>query len=182
MVSFILLALLLFGLLMGLKRGFILQVFHLVGYIIAFIIAAKFYDQLSPKLSLWIPYPELSGDQAWAVFLDTLPLQKGFYNAISFAVIFFVAKIVLQIIATMLDFVASIPFVRPFNRLLGAVLGFVEVYLILFIILFILALTPIDSIQGAIDQSRIAVLIIEKTPFLSNRLEGLWLASISQLI
>lgn len=182
MVSLLLLAFLLFGLLMGLKRGFILQVFHLVGYIIAFLIAANFYDKLSPKLSLWIPYPELSGDQTWAVFLDTLPLQNGFYNAISFAVIFFATKIVLQIIATMLDFVASIPFVRPINRLLGATLGFVEVYLILFIILFILALTPIDSVQAAIEQSRIAVLIIEKTPFLSSRLEGLWLASIGQLI
>lgn len=181
MVSMILLVLLIFGFLVGLKRGFILQAFHLLGFFVAFIIAVMYYDKLSPQLSLWIPYPELSGDSTWAVFIQALPLESGFYNAISFAVIFFAVKIALQIIASMLDFVAALPILNAMNRTLGALLGFLEVYLILFIILFILALTPVASIQSWIESSNIALFIIEKTPFLSEKLHALWLTHLEGL-
>src|SRR5690625_4044224 len=103
MVSLILVGLLTFGFLIGLKRGFILQSVHLLSFFVAFIVAVLNYDKLAPQLSLWIPYPELSTDSSWAVFLQSLPLKSGFYNAISFAIIFFAVKIILQIIASMLD-------------------------------------------------------------------------------
>src|SRR6478609_10333569 len=121
MFDLIIIVLLLFGFLIGLKRGFILQLFHLVGFIIAFILAAKYYDVLAERLALWIPYPELSSDSSWADFLQALPLENGFYNAISFAIIFFAVKILLQIIASMLDFVASLPILNSVNKLLGSI-------------------------------------------------------------
>lgn len=181
MVSLIIFVLLILGLLIGLKRGFILQLFHLIGFIVSFIIATMYFGKLSPHLALWIPYPELGTDNAWAVFVQSLPLEKGFYNAISFAIIFFAVKIILQIIASMLDFVASMPILNSFNKILGAALGFLEIYLILFIILFILALTPITTIQNAIDNSFLALFIIDHTPFLSKILADLWIMNIESL-
>lgn len=181
MVSIILLGLLIFGLLVGLKRGFILQAFHLLGFFVAFIAAAIYYNKLSPKLSLWIPYPELSSDSTWAIFIQSLPLESGFYNAISFAIIFIIVKIAMQMIASMLDFVAALPLLNSVNRILGALLGFLEVYLLLFIVLFILALTPIASVQSWIDGSSVALFMIEKTPFLSNKLQSLWLVHLESL-
>lgn len=181
MISLLLLVLLLFGILIGLKRGFILQAFHLVGFIVSFVIATLYYDKLSPKLSLWIPYPELSSDSSWAIFLQSLPLEAAFYNAISFAVIFFAAKFILQIIASMLDFVAELPILSMFNRLFGAILGFLEVYLILFVILFILALTPVDNIQSWIDSSFVAKGMIEHTPYLSGKIESLWFIDLDDM-
>lgn len=175
MVDFILIILLLFGLLRGLKRGFILQAFHLASFIIAFIVAVMYYDNLSQRLSLWIPYPELSSDSSWAVFLQSDSMEAAFYNAISFALIFFAVKIILQIIASMLDFVAELPILHSINHLLGAVLGFLEVYLLLFVILYVLALTPLDNIQSWIDQSSISKIIVEHTPVLSNKLNTLWI-------
>lgn len=182
MVNFILIILLLFGFLMGLRRGFILQVFHLVGFIIAFIVAALYYDNLAAKLPFWIPYPDLPSDSSWAVFLQSDPMETAFYNAISFAVIFFAVKILLQIIASMLDFVAELPVLHSINRLFGAVLGFVEVYLILFVILYILALTPLGNVQSWINDSFIAKLIIEHTPVLSGQLKDLWFSQLEGLI
>lgn len=182
MVSLLILILLIFGFLMGLKRGFILQVFHLVGFIASFTLAAMYYDKIAPTLALWIPYPELSSDSTWSVFLQSLPLETGFYNAISFAIIFFVVKIGLQIIASMLDFVADLPILSSINKIFGAVLGFVEVYLILFIILSILALTPLGSIQSWINNSSVALLMIEHTPFLSNMIKSLWFTQLESLI
>ncbi|GGB27888.1 hypothetical protein F3157_01010 [Virgibacillus dakarensis] len=182
MVDLIIIVLLLFGFLMGLKRGFILQVFHLIGFIAAFIVAVIYYDNLAAKLALWIPYPDLSGDSSWAVFLQSLPLETAFYNAIAFAIIFFATKIILQIIASMLDFVAELPILHSVNRILGAVLGFVEVYLLLFVILYILALTPLGNVQTWIGDSSFAQLIIEHTPILSAKLKDLWFTNPESLL
>lgn len=175
MLSLIILALLFLGFLIGLKRGFVMQVFHLINYIISFIIAVIYYDKLSEKLALWIPYPELSSDTSWALFLQTLPLENAFYNAVSFAIIFFTVKIILHIIASMLDFIAEMPILRSVNKLFGAGLGFLEMYLILFILLFILALTPLSSIQDWIEHSFVAKLMIEYTPIFSKLIKSLWI-------
>lgn len=175
MFSLLIFIILFFGFIIGLRRGFILQVFHMIGFIVSFIVATMYYSKLSERLSLWIPYPELSDENLWAVFLQSLPLETAFYNAISFAVIFFAVKIALQILASMLDFVAELPIINSVNRLLGALLGFIEVYLILFIVLYILALTPIPNIQIWINGSSIALFMLEKTPILSETLKDLWL-------
>ncbi|HLR52304.1 MAG TPA: CvpA family protein [Candidatus Avamphibacillus sp.] len=182
MIDLILLVLLLFGFLMGLKRGFILQSFHLIGFIVAFVVAAVYYDTIAAKLSLWIPYPELSSDNEWAAFLQSAPLEKAFYNAIAFAIIFFSIKIILQIIASMLDFVASLPILNSINQIAGAILGFLEIYLIIFVVLFILALTPIGNIQEWINDSFIALFIIDHTPYLSEKVKTLWFMELGSII
>lgn len=182
MVDIILLLLLIFGFFVGLKRGFILQLFHLIGFIAAFIVAVLYYDQLASRLALWIPYPELPEKSSWADFLENLPLETAFYNAIAFAIIFFAVKIVLQIIASMLDFVAELPILHSVNKILGGVLGFIEIYLILFIILYILALTPLPSIQSWVNDSGIAIFIVEHTPLFSEKLKELWFTHVEGLI
>ena len=169
MLDIILIILLLFGLFIGLNRGFILQLLHLIGYIAAFIVATIYYDDLADRLELWLPYQELT-DGVWADFLQMLPLELAFYSIVSFAIIFFAVKIILQIIATMLDFVASIPIIRTVNKSLGALLGFLEIYLIAFVILFVLALTPVEGIQTMINNSSIALFMVEKTPYFSDKL------------
>ncbi|RYG74863.1 CvpA family protein [Lentibacillus lipolyticus] len=182
MIDLFLIALLAFGFLMGLKRGFILQAFHLIGFIAAFILASLYYDVLAPRLALWIPYPELENNSAWADFLESLPLEGAFYNAIAFAIIFFAAKIILQMIASMLDFVAELPILHTVNRWLGAVLGFAEIYLLIFIILYILALTPVTEIQTWMNDSSVALFIVENTPFLSEQVKSLWFTHMDDLI
>lgn len=182
MVNLILIVLLLFGFLMGLKRGFVLQVFHLVGFIGSFIIAILYYKDLASKISLWIPYPNISGEGSWAVFLDNLPLETAFYNAVSFILIFLASKIILQIIASMLDFVSYIPLLSTINKFGGAILGFLEVYLYVFILLYILALTPVMAIQTRIQDSSIALFIIEHTPYLSDKMRSLWFTDLVSLL
>ncbi|WP_027955195.1 CvpA family protein [Halobacillus kuroshimensis] len=179
MIDLLLLFLLFIGILTGLKRGFILQLFHLIGFIVAFVVAVIYYDDLSPKLTLWVPYPELPADATWAVFLDNLPLEQAFYNAVAFAILFFGAKIVLHIIASMLDFVSELPILNSLNTLLGGILGFVENYVILFVVLYIAALVPVAGVQSALDGSLLAQLIIEHTPVLSNELENLWIEHVA---
>lgn len=174
MFNLILLLILIFGFLLGLKRGLILQLLHLFGFVVAFIVAVMYYDDLGPKLALWVPYPELPDESMLASFLQALPVETAFYNAVAFVIIFIAVKIIMQIIASMLDFVASIPIINSINKWLGGVFGFIEVYLIAFIILYILALTPIESVQEWINGSSIALFILEQTPYFSDKILDLW--------
>lgn len=174
MIDLFILAILILGLFRGLRRGFILQLFHLVGFVAAFVVAVVYYDKLASRLRLWIPYPELSDSANWGVFIESLPLETAFYNAIAFAILFFATKIVLHIIASMLDFVAYLPILSSINSLLGAILGFVEMYLVLFIVVYISALLPIEPMQNFLEDSWIAAFMIEHTPFISNHIKSLW--------
>lgn len=174
MIDLILVILLVFGVFVGLKRGFILQVFHLLGFIISFIVAMRYYDVISPRLELWVPYPELPEDASWAMFLGETSVENAFYNAVAFFIIFFAVRIILHIIASMLDFVAELPILRSVNKLLGGVFGFIEVYLILFLLLYIGALVPIGFVQTVLERSEIAAFIIEQTPYFSEEIRTLW--------
>ncbi|TCT25048.1 putative membrane protein required for colicin V production [Melghiribacillus thermohalophilus] len=179
MVDIFIFILIIMGIFIGLRRGFIMQFMHLTGFIIAFVFAVIYYDNLAPLLELWIPYPEIQDDSTWAIFVNTLPLEHAFYNAVAFAILFFGVKIILQIVANMLDFIAELPVLNSFNGMLGAVLGFIEVYFILFIMLYFLSLVPVVFIQKLIDSSFLAQFIVEHTPVISNQIKSLWFTHVA---
>src|SRR5699024_7441654 len=112
----------------------ILQLMHLLSFIIAFTVAVLYYKKLAPNLVSWIPYPDITSEQSWAIFLDSMPMENALYNAIAFALLFFGTKIMFQSMAAMRDLVASRPVLNQLNSLLGAILWFVEVYLMLFVL------------------------------------------------
>ena len=174
MLDLAIIAILLIGLLVGLKRGFILQIIHLSGFIIAFIVAYVYYDELAPKLHLWIPFPTMSEPSTFKMLFDSVGLDTAYYNAIAFAIIFFITKIVWHMFGSMLDFIANLPILKQLNHWGGGVLGFAEVYLLMFIILYIAALLPMDPVQGALNNSILAEAIVKDTPFLSEQVKELW--------
>ncbi|KAF0819439.1 MULTISPECIES: CvpA family protein [unclassified Cytobacillus] len=174
MLDLAIIIILVFGFLIGLKRGFILQLIHLTGFIIAFIVARMYYSELAPKLTLWVPYPSFSSDSAIKTLFENADLEDAYYRAIAFVVIFFAVKILLQIIGSMLDFVAHLPVLKQLNVWAGGILGFIEVYLIMFIVLYIAALVPIEVLQGPINNSFMAELMVKNTPVLSNQFKEMW--------
>lgn len=171
----IIVILLIIGFIIGLNRGFIMEVLHLFGSIVAFIVAALYYDDFASRITLWIPYPDFGDNPALQMFFDVINAEDAYYKGIAFVLIFFLTKILLQILANMLDFMARIPILRQLNVWAGGILGFIEIYLIIFIILYIGALLPIDFIQTAIDGSGLAKGIIEKTPIVSSQIKEMWL-------
>lgn len=182
MVTLILLFFLCYGFLIGLRRGFVMQVFRLLNFIVSFVVATLFFRKISHELSFWLPYPDLAEGSEWAVFLSSDPLENAFYNAISFALIFFSVKFLIQIIASMINLVARLPMIRFVNKWSGGVLGFIETYFILFIILYLLALTPLAFVQDHLDRSFLATFMIEYTPLVSNAVKSLWFTDLLSLI
>jgi len=163
------------GFLVGLKRGFILQLVHLTGFIIAYIVANLYYADLAPKLTLWVPYPNLGTSSPLKLIAENGNVEEAFYRAIAFVAIFFAVKILLQIIGSMLDFIAHLPILKQLNVWAGGILGFLEVYLILFILLYIAALIPMEIVQKPLEDSVLSNLIVNHTPYLTQQIKSIWL-------
>ena len=178
MLDLALLIIIIIGFFIGLRRGFILQLIHMIGFILAFIIAHMYYGDLAPMLRLWIPYPAFDTGSTLHMVLDGINFDEAFYRAIAFTAIFFAVKIVLAIIGSTLDFVASLPILKIFNVWAGGILGLIEVYLLMFILIYIAALLPISAIQSALNDSMIADLMLNHTPYFSVELKKWWFDNI----
>ena len=175
MVTLLIIAVLAIGFVVGLRRGLILQLVHLLSLIVALVVAKLYYKDLGPKLEMWVPFPSSADtDSSLKMLFNITDLDSAFYNAIAFFIIFIAVKIALQLIGSMLDFLAQLPLLKQFNHLAGGALGFIEVYLGVFIIIFIAAMLPIASLQEMIQSSSLAEMIILDTPFLSDWVTKLW--------
>ncbi len=174
MLDLILIIIFIASLMVGIKRGFVVEVIHLASFFVSLLVAYLFYKPLADRFVFWIPYPGISEAASKTLILDAIDVDQTFYRVIAFAVIFFVTKIVLQVIASIFDFLTYLPILKSVNRLLGAVLCFIEFYLIAFIILYVLALLPLDFIQNLLGGSIITGLILEHTPIITNMFQNWW--------
>lgn len=174
MLDIILLIVLLLSCFIGAKRGFIVQIIHLGSFLIALLVAYIYYKPLAQKFVLWVPYPGFTEDATMTLVLDTLDVDRTFYRVIAFALIFFIVKLILQIIGSMFDFLTYLPILGPINRLLGAILGFIEFYFIIFIGLYVFALLPLEAIQNVLNQSILTGLILEHTPVVTQMFQNWW--------
>lgn len=174
MLNILLLVLLIGGIIVGAKRGFVVQLIHMVGFVIALVAAYKYYKPLSEYFVLWIPYPAINENSQFTLVVDQLDLDQTFYQLLAFAVIFFVVKFALQLLASMFDFLKYLPVLGFFSKVLGAVLGFIEAYILLFIFVYVFALLPIDAVQNQLENSGIAQAMLEHTPYFSEKVKEWW--------
>lgn len=175
MLDLIIILILLIGLFVGMRRGFVLQIVHLSGFILAYILAYLYFGKLAPHLRLWIPYPTTVEKNSFFSMLNHLDLETLYYRAIAFGLIFIGTKIAMHLIGSMLDFLADLPFFRTVNKGLGGTLGFIEVYLLIFILLYLGAIMPFFGIEKVVDHSSLAHMIITNTPMFSEKIKDLWL-------
>ncbi|WP_397539551.1 CvpA family protein [Rummeliibacillus pycnus] len=174
MVDLIIIILLFAGLVSGARRGLVVQLIQMVGFLISIIVAYLYYKPLAEKLVLWIPYPSVDQNTTLKFAVEQLDISQTFYQLLAFALIFFVVKFAIQIVASLFDFLRHIPILGGLNRILGGVLGFIEAYLLIFIVLYVLALIPIEGVQKYVDASFLTKLMLEYTPIISKTFQDLW--------
>ena len=107
--------------------------------------------------------------------LDGANFDEAFYRAIAFVLIFIATRIILGIIGSALDIVASLPVIRWLNIIAGGALGTIEMYLFIFILLYIAALVPTASIQTALADSILSDLVLNHTPYFSAEIKKWWI-------
>lgn len=174
MLDLVIAIVLLIGVTIGIKRGFIVQVLHLTSIIIALIVSYTYYKPLAEKIVLWIPYPSIMSKGNLAVAIDRLDLDRTFYQALAFIVLFFIVKIALQMVMSIVDVFTYVPILRSVNKLLGAILGGIESYFILLLVLNIAVLLPNDMIQSQISSSILASTILKHTPIVTDIFQRWW--------
>ena len=174
MLDLIITFLLLGGLITGFRRGLIVQVIHMAGFIAAFVVAYLYYKDLADKFVLWIPYPGVTEDSKLSFVVGELDLDSTFYNLLAFVLIFIVVKFGLQLIASMFDFLKYLPVLGFVARITGALFGFVEFYILIFLVLYLGFMLPMDFIQTFIGKSILAGAMFEHTPFFSETVKNWW--------
>ncbi|WP_280769852.1 CvpA family protein [Salipaludibacillus daqingensis] len=174
MLSLILFLILMVSFFVGFRRGLILQVVHLIGLFVAFAVAYLYYQEVAQYIRLWIPFPQLSTESGLSLLVDSFNLEAVYYNGIAFAALFFLTKIIMQIIGSLFDFLAHLPILHFLNGWLGGILGFLEGLVMLTVLLHLAALIQLDVVQATLQASSFAQMIFEYTPIISNELKELW--------
>ena len=174
MLDLLILFLLFGGLVTGFRRGLIVQVIHMTGFIVALIVAYTYYKQLAEKFVLWIPYPGVTAGSKLSITVDQLDLDETFYHLLAFVLIFLVVKFGLQLVASMFDFLKYLPVLGFVARFAGAMFGFIEFYILIFLVLYLLAMVPIDFVQGMLSNSMLAKTMFEHTPLFSEMVKNWW--------
>ncbi len=174
MLDILILILLFGGLVTGFRRGLIVQIIHMTGFIIALVVAYSYYKQLADKFVLWIPYPGVTAGSKLSMTVEQLDLDGTFYRLLAFVLIFLVVKFGLQLVASMFDFLKYLPVLGFVARIAGAVFGFIEFYILIFLVLYLLAMVPIVFIQDMVSGSRLAKSMFEHTPLFSEMVKNWW--------
>lgn len=179
MLDLIILITLIASVIVGIRRGLVVQAIHLLGVFIAFIIALLYYKPLSKHLEMLIPYPGVTSNTNLIISVNDIDVDRTFYRLFAFVLIFIVVKIILQIFASMFNHLAFMPILKNWSRVGGAILAFIEFYIVLFMFLYLLAMLPLDFLTARLDSSLFANLIVEYTPILSAVCQKIWYLYIS---
>lgn len=164
-VDIIILIFLAFGALIGFKRGFTRQLVSLLGIFVILILSFMLKNPVSVFLYNNLPFFNFGG-----IFKDITVLNILVYEVIAFFIVFFVLTLIFKLLLGVTKIfekilTATIILGIP-SKILGAILGIVQNFIYVFIILYILSL-PIFNI-GIINNSKIASIILNKTPILNK--------------
>lgn len=174
MLDLLIIILLLGGLITGFRRGLIVQLIHMAGFIISLVVAYVYYERLADKFVLWIPYPGVTSDTQLTFTVGTLDLDMTFYRLLAFVLIFIIVKFVLQLIGSAFDYLKYMPVLGFVSRLVAACFGFLEFYFIMFFIFYIGYLLPVEFVQNLLRQSILAKAMFEHTPMISQMVKDWW--------
>ncbi|WP_034680163.1 CvpA family protein [Caldalkalibacillus mannanilyticus] len=172
-IDLVIFILLIIGILMGYRRGFVLQVIHLCSFIVSYFVAYRFFREVSPHLQSWVPYPFANQEVGSTSILQWFNVESLFYSVLAFALLFFGTRIALKLIGRLLHLVTFLPVLNFANRWLGAVLGFVEVLIILLIVIHVLLFIPWETGHLWLLESKFAYYVVQLTP-ISHMVPDLW--------
>jgi len=152
------------GMMLGYSRGFINQLISIAGLLIAYLVAVTFYDDIAPALRAMLPFSTNETYRQYDAIVQGLQLDKYIYNALAFALLFFIVKFGLTIVGYVLNFIAKAPGLNMLNKWCGALLALAEVTILIIIAVHVLNAWPSANVQGWVKNSRIAPYVLEQAP------------------
>lgn len=164
-LDLIIIIVLIFGFLVGFKRGFTKQLVISVGTILIYILSFILKNPVATLLYNNLPFFNFAGLTAFNILL---------YEGIALILIFFILSIVLRLLIKLtsifekilkMTIILGIP-----SKILGGILGLIQNLIYVFIILFILNLPMFSSID--IKDSKLSSIILNNMPIISKKLDN----------
>ena len=171
MLDIIILIIILFGALIGFKRGILKQGLVTVGIVLIIILSFVLKNPVSGFMYRKLPFFSFNG-----LYENISVLNILLYEVIAFTLVFSILSTILLIvirISKSFDKILKLTFIFALpSRILGAILGAIEYYLIVFIALFVL-MQPMFELSGSelFSNSKLKDTILNKTPFVSRYIE-----------
>ena len=164
LIDVIILLIILLGGVIGFKEGVIKKLTSVVGLVLVVILSFTLKNYLSVFFYENLPFFDL-----WGVFKGIQVLNIVFYEMLAFLIIASVLTIVYRLLLGVTGLIekilkATVILSIP-SKILGFFVGLIENYIWVYLFLFVFTL-PVFNIKELYD-SKTAMFIIEKTPFLS---------------
>jgi len=165
LIDVIILLIILLGGVIGFKEGVIKKLTSVVGLVLVVILSFTLKNYLSVFFYENLPFFDL-----WGVFKGIQVLNIVFYEMLAFLIIASVLTIVYRLLLGVTGLIekilkATVILSIP-SKILGFFVGLIENYIWVYLFLFVFTL-PVFNIKELYD-SKTAMFIIEKTPFLSK--------------
>lgn len=171
MLDIIILMFILFGGIVGFKRGIIKQSVITIGMILVLVLSFILKNPVSALMYKYLPFFTFGGLLENVAVLNILV-----YEVIAFFLIFSILSVIFLIlirISSIFEKIlkATVILAIP-SKILGAVFGLVEYYLITFVVLFVLVQPTFKLNEVELfEESKLKNIILEKTPFMSGLVE-----------
>ena len=159
-LSLIIIILLICAFRYGIRRGLLGSLVSLLGYIIVFILS----------LFLASPLGNIIADLFSNINDGSGLLATTFYKILSFWIIGIIGGIIVRILANVSKGFTKLPVVSQFNALLGGILTTIMMYVVIFFGLILLSNWPSQKVKQTVEESRVAVYILDNTPNVMNRI------------
>lgn len=162
-IEIIILVIMLLGVLIGLKKGAVKEIFELIGTVAILIISFLLKSYLSALLIKTMPFFNFKG------YVGLYSLNFLIYDVISFVIVFVLLYCILNIlinIAGFIDYLVKLSLVyNVLSKIVGATLGLVNGLIFVFVALYIMLQIPYT--QKYVMESSMATKIVERMPVLN---------------
>lgn len=159
MITLVIILLLILAFRYGWKRGLLMTLLNMAGYIIVFLLSIFLAKPFGKELSFIFP-----------TLCKNYIVQEMFYNMLAFWIIAIVGGIVYRVLARTVNGITKLPLISQVNAIAGALLSTLLMYVVIFFALLFMAVWPDSNVKNSIQESTVAEWILQKTPLLSYQM------------
>ena len=168
-LDYVLLLVVVFFTLSGLRRGLVRQIVDLVAWVGSIYLAISFGDELAAELNRLFGL-DVHLNQALGPLWGNFAIGASAANVLGFVAVVIMTRMVVEIVANALDMVAKLPVISSFNVLGGAVLGFGKGVLIVFVVATVARALPAGAFSAHIDGSQVVEAVLRISPHFYEQL------------
>lgn len=179
MISLGLLIVLAWQFYLGYNRGLVRQVYELVAFLLAFVVASFNYQSLADRFTLWVPYAQATEEVTLVHFSDVnvFEMDSVFYAGLAFVALLVSVYTGLKLLGFVLGILPIKQVDRYAYRWLAGGLSVLVTVMFWSVVLNLLATIPFTSLQNLLAGNGLMKGLLN-LPFISQLCRYFWVVKI----